>query len=167
LPKGRFNIGTGTLGNGALRWFGLFGKMNMKINVEVNSLVKPLVAIGFIKRVATAVICGELNDKPTEVSIVLVSPQKIRTINKKYRKVDVATDVLSFAHDDILGELAICPQVVKKDAKQAGVSVEREMAWVVIHGILHLLGYDHEAGEKEAVLMREKEQVYLLKLKLL
>jgi probable rRNA maturation factor len=124
------------------------------------------------------VLKGELREvfenRCAEISIVLVGAQKIRRINKEYRKIDSATDVLSFGNDNmaagkgalpqILGELVICPQVVKSDARQAGTAAKREMAWVVIHGILHLLGYDHETGETGAKAMREKEEFYLSKL---
>ena len=55
---------------------------------------------------------------------------------------------------------------VKDDAKESGVDVERELAWVVVHGILHLFGYDHEISDAEALKMREKEEFYLSKLKL-
>jgi probable rRNA maturation factor len=110
-----------------------------------------------------------------EVSIALVSPAKIRAINKKYRQKDQVTDVLSFAEGDVendgikhprlLGELVICPKQVKDDAKEAKVSFKYELAWVTVHGILHLLGYDHETGENDAKTMKQKEQFCLSKLK--
>ena len=147
----------------------------MKINVEINSLVKAAADGKLIKKAAVAVVAGEWGNisdsREVEISIVLVSPAKIRAINKKYRRKDQATDVLSFAEDNILadngghprivGELVICPKQVSDDAKEAKVTFKYELAWVVVHGILHLLGYDHEKSEKEAFLMRKKEVFYL------
>lgn len=152
--------------------------MQMKINIEVKSLVKSPPAIGFIKRVAAAVIEEELKDKSVkgeiELSVAFVSAREICKINKKYRKIDRATDVLSFAGDDLgdnqsdhprmMGELIVCSQIVKSDAQKSGVSEKFQMGWVIIHGILHLLGYDHEMREKEAKEMREKERYYLRRL---
>jgi probable rRNA maturation factor len=153
----------------------------MAVNIEVNNLAKSPVSAGFIKRVAAAVIKGEMDgasgERKIEVSIVLVSRQKIRKINKEYRKVDAATDVLSIAQEDIvdkksdcpriLGELVVCPQIVASDAKKAKISVEKELAWALVHGILHLLGHDHEKNAAAAEAMRKKEEFYLSKLKLL
>ena len=93
-----------------------------------------------------------------EISLVLVSAQKIQEINKKYRRQNKPTDVLSFAG---LNEIFICPQVVKKQAKEFGVSFNRELARALIHGILHLKGYDHEKSRKEAERMRKLEEKIL------
>jgi probable rRNA maturation factor len=151
----------------------------MKTNVEINSLVKAAVNRKLVRKTAIAVIDGEtkgLSDgRNIEVSIVIAGPKKIREINKKYRKKDQVTDVLSFAGEDsgqdcgcprTLGELVICAKQVKDDAREAGVSAEYELAWVVAHGMLHLFGYDHEASGAAAKLMREKEQFYLSQIKL-
>jgi probable rRNA maturation factor len=152
----------------------------MKINVEINSLVKTAADNKLIKKAAAEVVAGELGcasgSGEVEVSIALVGSAKIRAINKKYRQKDQVTDVLSFAEADVgadkgehprmLGELVICLKQVKDDAKEAKVSFKYELAWVVIHGVLHLLGYDHEKGEIGAVKMKQKEQFYLSKLKL-
>lgn len=150
----------------------------MKTNVEINSLVQAAVDERLIKKAAAAVIAGEAghvsDSRAVEVSIVIVGPKMIRRINKKYRKKDRVTDVLSFAEEDtdqsrehprILGELVICAKQVKDDAKEAGVSAEYELAWVTVHGTLHLFGYDHETNEADAVLMRQKEKKYLSQIK--
>jgi len=147
----------------------------MKTNIEINSLVKAAVNGELIKRAAGTVIEGEtdiLSDGcDIEVSVIIVGPKKIQEINKKYRKKNQVTDVLSFAEGNamgrgeglprILGELAICLKQVRDDAKESGKSVEYELAWVVVHGMLHLLGYDHETSKKDAIIMRQKEQFYL------
>lgn len=89
-----------------------------------------------------------------EVNFVL--PQEIREINKQYRNKNKETDILSFpmfseqeyrvrhrGQSIVLGELFVCEEIIQKDAQTDGVSIEREMAFVFSHGILHLLGYDH------------------------
>jgi conserved hypothetical protein TIGR00043 len=150
----------------------------MKTNVEINSLVKAAVNRKLVRKTAVAVIGGEaegLSDgRNVEVSIVIAGPKKIREINKKYRKRDQVTDVLSFVGEDsgqdcgcprVLGELVICAKQVKDDAREAGVSAEYELAWVVVHGMLHLFGYDHEKNKAAAIEMRRKEQFYLSQFK--
>lgn len=149
----------------------------MKIDIGINNLSEIAVDESLVKAVATRVIIGETADSPAdrdiEVSIAFIGPEEIRDINKKYRKKDCATDVLSFAEGGgcdcgtacprFLGELVICAPVVKKDAEESGIKYEEELAWVIAHGILHLFGYDHETSEKDADLMRQKERLYLLK----
>ncbi len=152
----------------------------MEINIEINNLTKTPVPAGLIKKAARIAIESELKDKspksPIEVSVACVGPRKIRRLNKEHRQIDHTTDVLSFSQGDglerkdglpmVLGELIICPAVVKKDAQEVGISFSRQMGWVAVHGILHLLGYDHERDEAAARRMRQKEEFYLSKLKI-
>ena len=94
-----------------------------------------------------------------KISIILVSSEKIKKLNKDYRKKHYVTDVIAFPVDrdypdrNYLGDIFICASVANKQAHQIGHSIEKEMATLVIHGILHLLGYDHLAdnGEMESV----------------
>ena len=79
--------------------------------------------------------------KLKEISVVFVSSNKIKEINKKYRRKNRPTDVLSFGE---LNEVFVCPQIVKKQAKLLKIPFNSELTRVVIHGILHLAGYDHE-----------------------
>ncbi|MEA1936737.1 MAG: rRNA maturation RNase YbeY, partial [Patescibacteria group bacterium] len=111
--------------------------------------------------------------KPAEISLVVTGEKRIRTLNKKYRGIDKITDVLSFGNDaadktvkfvnppdDILylGEIFICYSQAVKQAKQKKHSVKKEMAILLIHGILHLLGYDHkEHYEKSEMKIMEVE----------
>ena len=64
-----------------------------------------------------------------------------------------------------LGEILICPQEVKKNAKKYGLTFKKELARVLIHGILHLFGYEHEENERSAEKMRKKEEIYFSKIK--
>jgi rRNA maturation RNase YbeY len=140
--------------------------------IEINNLTTNSVDEEFLKNVAEIVLKGE-NKKDFYLSIVLVGKARIRKLNKKYRNKNRATDVLSFGKNpqidfaqkisaqEELGEIVICLREVKKNAKRNNLEFKKELSWVLIHGVLHLLGYVHEESEAEAEKMREKEQFYL------
>ena len=130
------------------------------MTVEVNNLTATAVNDGLIRKVGEAVLKGE-KSKNKNISFVLAGSPIMKLLNYKYRRKNRATDVLTFPDLDIL----ICPKVVRDNAKKYGVSFERELVKVVIHGTLHWLGYDHEAGEKEAEEMRNKEEKYFNEIK--
>ncbi|MCC2678002.1 MAG: putative metal-dependent hydrolase [Pseudobdellovibrio sp.] len=90
-----------------------------------------------------------------ELTVVLLSPQQMKKINFQYRKKNKPTDILSFAGVEpvSLGELLLCPSVLKKQAKEHDHSMQAETFYMLVHGLLHLLGYDHEASAKEEKLM--------------
>jgi probable rRNA maturation factor len=102
------------------------------------------------------------------VSIAFIGARAMRTLNRDYRKKDYPTDVLSFSYGDMkidqipfLGEIMISPEIAMRQAIQAGVSPEKELRMLLVHGILHLLGYDHETdrgrmNRLQAKLLRRK-----------
>lgn len=83
------------------------------------------------------------------LTIAFVSKDEIRRLNREFRGKDKPTDVLSFEGEG-LGELAISPEVISKQAREHGLLVREELGYMVIHGFLHLLGYDHETNERDA-----------------
>ncbi len=93
-----------------------------------------------------------------ELTVVLVSDRKIKELNRTYRGRNYPTDVLSFSYDDptYLGDIIISVETAKKQAEEMGHSLEREVAVLVIHGFLHLLGYDHEKDKGEMRSLEEK-----------
>ena len=105
------------------------------------------------------------------VEVTLVDKNTIRTLNKLRRKIDKVTDVLSFPAEftnpetgkKILGDIILCDEVIKEQAKEYGHSYEREFSYLTVHGILHLLGYDH-MNEEDKKIMRAKEEELLGKL---
>lgn len=101
-----------------------------------------------------------------EISIALVDNAKIKELNKKFRKKDEVTDVLSFPMDEeILGDIIISAERALSQSKDYGHSFKREICFLVTHGILHLLGYDHKTeGEKKE--MRKKEERILKELEI-
>ena len=129
--------------------------------IEINNLTAGSVDKKFLKSVAKKVLKGE-NKSRSDLSVALVGPAQIRRLNKKYRQKDKITDVLSFAGEgSFLGEIVICPQQVRKNSQKYKVSFKKELTQVLIHGILHLLGYDHERSRKEAKKMEKRQQYYL------
>jgi probable rRNA maturation factor len=98
-------------------------------------------------------------NKPLRVNLVFVDDKEIRRLNRTYRKIDRATDVLSFEIDEKNGELYISIPTAKRNAKRYGVSYEREVERLLTHGLLHLCGYDH-VKLVDRVNMRKKEEGY-------
>ena len=110
-------------------------------------------------------IMRELGRQNDEVSILLVNDAKIRKLNRQYRNIDAATDVLSFPQNDgedaefvshMLGDVVISVETAKHQAAEHRFSLEQELVLLLIHGILHLFGYDHERSPKEEKIMKQK-----------
>jgi len=102
-----------------------------------------------------------------ELSILIVNNRSIRELNKKYRGMDKPTDVLAFPmgeHSKILGDIVISMEKSHAQAEERGHSPEQEFKILLTHGILHLLGYDHEISRSEAQRMKRKEKIILSKL---
>lgn len=94
-------------------------------------------------------------------AVSFTGDKEIRALNRRYRKIDRATDVLSFymGEDGALGDVIISAETAARNARRFGVKLEDELKRLVIHGTLHLLGYDH-AGKKDRDKMRRKEGSY-------
>ena len=125
----------------------------------------------------------KMEESKLYITVTFTNPENIRKINKEYRNIDYATDVLSFTmfekkeleekinkkdfeHQDILGDIIISIEKVKEQAEEYGHSFERELSYMLVHGFYHLIGYDHiEENDKKE--MRKKEENVLEKLKIL
>lgn len=116
----------------------------------------------------------------TEVDITIVDDAEIHTLNRDYRNVDRSTDVLSFALDEeseeepelvggpeehLLGDIIISAETAARQAEEFGHGLEREIVYLAVHGLLHLLGYDHMNDADKAV-MRAKEEEALREIRL-
>jgi probable rRNA maturation factor len=148
--------------------------MREQIDIHVEEEFRGVVDEGWARRIAQTVLKAEGVALPYEVSLVFTDSETVKQLNRDYREVDEPTDVLAFHMlpqkevDDSfalppdgvtrLGDVVISyPQAVEQ-AREQGHSPERELALLVIHGVLHLLGYDHEGSEEEAQMRtREKE----------
>ncbi len=87
-----------------------------------------------------------------ELVVVFLGEKEARQLNKNYRGKDYATDVLSFSSEDpsCLGELVICPEVISRQAREHEIRVREELGYMILHGFLHLLGYEHERSPSAA-----------------
>ena len=105
--------------------------------------------------------------KASEVSISFVDVEEIKTLNRDYRGKDSVTDVLSFPVGEglavgpvrPLGDIIICMDMARVQALDYGHSLERELAFLVVHGMLHLLGHDHVVPEEEALMCAAQEDI--------
>ena len=127
-----------------------------------------------IRKACTATLKLEGFDDPAEVSVTLVNDETIREMNNKFRNIDASTDVLSFplgengVYDEnpetgakMLGDIVISVEHALSQADLYGHGIEREVAFLTVHSMLHLLGYDHEQGGLQKTIMREKEEKVL------
>lgn len=136
---------------------------------------------GLIRRAIGAALKYEGFPYDAEVSVTLVDNEGIRTLNAEYRNIDRATDVLSFPmyeggeidEGDVLegepvsiGDIVLSLERAEEQAKEFGHSFEREVAFLCVHSVLHLLGYDHELGEEEEKDMFARQEAVLVKMKL-
>lgn len=131
--------------------------------IEVNNRTRTQINEALLHKVASRVLQKEKKAN-ANLSIALVGSKKAEELNKKYRNKDKVANVLSFPEPELgLGEVVLCPQQIRKDAKKYDMIFEKALSWMLIHGILHLLGYDHETG-KDATKMEQKENQYLTQL---
>ncbi len=110
----------------------------------------------------------KLGETQCELSLLLTDDAEIRRLNKTYRNLDHATDVLSFPQDEnavnesgdtLLGDVVISVETAARQAEEHHLSFNEELILLAIHGILHLLGYDHERSPQDARIMKDKTQV--------
>ncbi len=110
--------------------------------------------------------------KNASCSIIIVDNSYIHKLNKEYRGIDRVTDVISFALEDdknmvipdgtrLLGDIYISLDKAREQAKEYGHSLERELCFLAVHGIYHLLGYDHEKEEEAEVMFKKQEEVLM------
>lgn len=130
-----------------------------------------------LRRCCHAVLQLEKFQGAAEVSVKFVDNGQIKELNAKFRDIDRETDVLSFPLGEngeydinpatgaaMLGDVVISVEKAMQQAEEFGHSLDREMAFLTVHSMLHLLGYDHVNGGLEAVRMREKEETVLTQL---
>lgn len=142
---------------------------NRQKTVKVPSGIRLL-----MRRCCNAVLTLENFEDPAEVNIIMVDNEQIREINRQHRNIDSVTDVLSFplgengqydtnpeTGNKMLGEIILSIERAGEQAHTYGHSLQREVGYLVVHSMLHLLGYDHVGGGLEAVQMREKEETVM------
>lgn len=120
----------------------------MKVTIEHTTRTKP-------PRIPYQEIKDKIAGKTYELTVVFVGEQRAQSLNEQYRNKSYIPNVLSFPLNDSTGEIYICPAVAKKEAKKFNLSVTGYMAFLLIHGLLHLKGHDHGAT------MEKRERTYL------
>ena len=150
--------------------------MSVKVSITDNQkkIKLPTGTRLLIRKACTATLKLEGFDDPAEVSVTLVNDETIREMNGKFRNIDASTDVLSFPLGEngvydvnpetgakMLGDIVISVEHALSQADLYGHGIEREVAFLTVHSMLHLLGYDHEQGGLQKTIMREKEEKVL------
>lgn len=146
--------------------------MNKQKAVKIPTGIRML-----IRRACIAVLAEEGFLEPAEVDVSFVDDEQIRELNREFRNIDKSTDVLSFPLGEdgvfdenpatgakLLGDVIISVEHAVHQAEEYGHTLQREMAFLAVHSMLHLLGYDHVESEKDSEIMREKEEAVLLKM---
>lgn len=144
-------------GDGKMNTYEIFNETNYDLKKETDKLYELL---------AFALKREKLDN--VEFNVIFVDSNTIHDINKTYRNVDRVTDVISFALEDnktieldhrLLGDIYICVERAEEQAKEYGHSFLRELAFLAIHGLLHLLGYDHMEKEEEKIMFQKQEDI--------
>ncbi len=137
----------------------------MEILISNNQNQHPVDSEQFQSRIAQ--VLENLGEERCELSLLLTDDIEIQSLNKKYRDLDQATDVLSFPQDKeavnesgdtLLGDVVISVETAARQAKEHHLTFNEELILLAIHGILHLLGHDHERSPQDARAMQEKTQ---------
>lgn len=152
-------------------------KIKVIITNDQNTVKVPSGVRLLIRRCCNAVLLMEEFGESAEISVRFVDNEQIRELNNEYRDIDKVTDVLSFPLGEngeydhnpssgaaLLGDIVISMQRAMEQAEEYGHSLDREVAFLTVHSMLHLLGYDHVNGGLEALRMREKEETVLTQL---
>jgi len=124
-----------------------------------------------VRRCCNATLVNENFEGSAEINVTFMGDEQIRELNSQYRRKDVATDVLSFPMGTkgkfdknpdsdayVLGDVVISLETAAKQAETYGHSLQEEVAFLTVHSVLHLLGYDHVKGGERAIRMRDKEE---------
>ncbi|MBQ4119835.1 MAG: rRNA maturation RNase YbeY [Clostridia bacterium] len=150
--------------------------MSARVNISVKQkgFKLPTGTRLLIRKACNATLSYEDFLEPAQVDVTIVDDTKIQVMNKEYRNIDSSTDVLSFPLGEngeydrnpennalMLGDIVISYEHAVAQADLYGHSIDREIAFLTVHSMLHLLGYDHVNGGLEQAIMREKEEAIL------
>lgn len=149
-------------------------KLRVIIDNQQNVMKIPTGVRMLVRRCCKAVLQNEGFTDMAEISVTFVDDETIHELNKKHRNIDKSTDVLSFPMGEngvydtnldtgakVLGDIIISIEHAYAQAEKYGHTLQREIGFLTVHSLLHLLGYDHEDGGLQAVQMREKEEAVL------
>ena len=145
-----------------------------EINIDIKPPYRGRLTQKWLREVIAATLSTQKIDRPVELSLIITGDEEVHKLTRDYRGIDATTDVISFAlseniadaefvtpPDKIsrLGEVIISyPQAVRQ-ARENKQTIKAELAWLVVHGLLHLLGYDHQDDESEAVMRKREDKI--------
>ena len=151
-----------------------------EINIDIKAPYRRRLTQKWLREVVDVTLSTQKIDRPVELSLIITGDEEVHRLNRDYRGIDATTDVISFALSENvadtefvtppdrisrLGEVIISyPQAVRQ-AKENKQTIKAELAWLVVHGLLHLLGYDHQDDATEAR-MRQREEAILKRIDL-
>ena len=149
----------------------------VEVDIQIEDQFADAVDPSLIERAVAAALAAESVAGAIELGVLVTDDAELHRLNRDYRGVDAPTDVLSFAGEEeaedapgfvrppdaprYLGDLAISYERVVAQAQEYGHSRERELAFLTVHGVLHLLGYDHERGPEDEAAMRAREEAVM------
>ncbi len=145
-------------------------EQNMKIYFEEGQVVSQEILDTMMKAAEICIDAEDIDVDRSEISVTFVDMEEIHQLNRDYREVDSPTDVLSFPQfDDLndlpeegeiaLGDVVICKEKAEEQAEEFGHSFEREIIYLFVHSVLHLLGYDHMDEDEKKIMRRREEEV--------
>lgn len=131
-------------------------------NFEINNLTKNKVDKSFLQKVAKRIFKSIKLREIQEISVAIIGDDEIKNLNKKYRKKDKVTDVLAFDYGSpgSQGEIFICLPQAERQAKKIGHSLKNELGILLIHGILHLAGYEDKTVKDRERMNKMQENIW-------
>ncbi|ACR80468.1 MULTISPECIES: rRNA maturation RNase YbeY [Kosmotoga] len=138
------------------------------MKIIINNATSKEVDTDRLKELIVKILESELDELPdSTLNVLLTTDEEMTYYNETYRHKKGPTDVLSFEYglDDpeAVGDIVISLETIEKQAKEFGNTFQEELSLMLIHGVLHILGYDHEGDEEEAKIMFEKQEDYFNK----
>jgi probable rRNA maturation factor len=126
----------------------------------------------WLREVVDITLSTQKIDRPVELSLLITGDEEVHRLNREYRGIDATTDVISFALSEDTGEFVTPPDRISRlgeviisypqaasQAKENRQTIKAEMAWLVVHGLLHLLGYDHQDDKSEAIMRKREDKI--------
>jgi probable rRNA maturation factor len=154
-------------------------KSMITVDIQIGETLMAEIDADLIIRAVETTLAAEQQHGPIEVCILISDDAELQQMNRDYRDIDQPTDVLSFAAEEehagfvrppemprYLGDIAISYERVVAQAAEYGHSIARELAFLTVHGMLHVLGYDHERGPADTAAMRAREETVMQLLEL-
>ncbi len=145
-----------------------------EINIDIKPSYRRRLTQKWLREVVAATLSIQKMNRPVELSLIITSDEEVHKLNRNYRGIDATTDVISFALSENvadtefvtppdrisrLGEVIISYPQAASQAKENKQTIKAELAWLVVHGLLHLLGYDHQDDESEAIMRKREDKI--------